>query len=87
MNELNINLQGANHLISEMFDKITAFKSKLWCGNCSCSQTLAHFPIQRNKKHTDAKKYVEEREEEQELNFHFQYIHKHEATISLFSMW
>jgi hypothetical protein len=28
-NELDVNLQGANRLISEVFDKITAFEKKL----------------------------------------------------------
>jgi hypothetical protein len=53
VNKLNINLQGANQLAYEMFDKITAFEMELRLWELKqLSNYTAHFPFPRTEKPT-----------------------------------
>jgi thermostable 8-oxoguanine DNA glycosylase len=73
-NELDINIQEANHLVNEMFDKITVFERKLrlWEQQLQPNNTT-HFPIMRTEKCIDAKIYVEKIQLlQQEFNSCFQ---------------
>jgi hypothetical protein len=58
VNELNIDLQGANHFASESFDKMTALEKKLRVWEVQMqSNNMTHFPFLRTEKLTHAKKY------------------------------
>jgi hypothetical protein len=49
-NELNINLQGANHLVNEVFDKIMTFMMKLQLWEPQLRpNSRSHFPILRTE--------------------------------------
>ena len=51
LNVLNANLQGQNKVITEMFDKIDAFESKLRIWNRQLkSNNMVNFPILKKRK-------------------------------------
>ena len=61
LNVLNSNLQGQNKVITEMFDKIKAFESKLRIWNRQLkSNNMVHFPILKKENPSETKKYAEE---------------------------
>lgn len=86
--ELNITPQTANHLVNELFQKITVFQMKfqlwelkLWSNN------KTQCPILKTNKFNYAKKYTQKIQLlEHYFNSHFQVIHKHKDTINLFSV-
>jgi hypothetical protein len=88
MNELNSDLQARNQCVNEMFDKTTAFKTKLLLWDLQLqSNNTTHFPILRTGKPTDAKTHAEEIQFfQQEFNTRFQDIRKYEGMSNLFSV-
>jgi 2'-5' RNA ligase len=81
MNEHKV--QEANHCISEMCDKVTAFQRKLGLWELQLrSKNVTLFPILGKEKLIDAKKYAEEIQLlQEELNSVFQDIGKYEAIL------
>jgi hypothetical protein len=81
LNELNINLQGANHLVIEMFDKIPASHRKLQLWKLQLNN-MTKFPILRMKQ-PNTVKHMEEIRLQQQFNSHFQDMRHNELIFTL----
>ncbi|XP_076232931.1 general transcription factor II-I repeat domain-containing protein 2-like [Calliopsis andreniformis] len=87
LNKLNVNLQEKNKIVTEMFDKVKAFESKLKIWNKQLQlNNMINFPILKRQNPSETMKYAQEVQRlQEEFSLRFKNFRENQTNFDIFS--